>query len=276
MKKNKGISLVEMVISIVIMGVLIGLLVPILVRNINKSRTQVCVSNRDNLRREIDIELITRTDINAEDIFREIYIDGSNYDKGCPAKDEYSFKWIDKDAGTFKILCSKHEEAAQSLGDSNVIDKIMEIMQAQKVSNLDSGAVELGGSFSNTVYSQLQALGISFGNMNVGSWSYRKGSTKADDRFYFTPVDISTMKGDGKTSIPVICYDPTLKTYTVYTTKLTTSSTSSASSSEDKNKKYTAIDTNSKQAYTPSTTDKEHQTYSDALKYYNELLKSQE
>ncbi len=49
MKNNKGFSLVELIVVLAIMAVLTGVLAPTLIRNIEKSRKSVCITNMDNL-----------------------------------------------------------------------------------------------------------------------------------------------------------------------------------------------------------------------------------
>ncbi len=58
-KRDKGFSLIELIVVIAIMAILVGVLTVTLTKNIEKSKRSVCFSDMDNLCREYMINIIT-------------------------------------------------------------------------------------------------------------------------------------------------------------------------------------------------------------------------
>ena len=49
MRRNKGFSLIELIVVIAIMAVLVGLLVPNVTRSVEKNRAKACRVNREEI-----------------------------------------------------------------------------------------------------------------------------------------------------------------------------------------------------------------------------------
>lgn len=58
MKKNKGFSMIEIIIVIAIIVIIAGALVPFLIKYLKSSRETACIQGRETIRKEFDTEFL--------------------------------------------------------------------------------------------------------------------------------------------------------------------------------------------------------------------------
>lgn len=98
--KDKGFSLIELIIAIAILVILTGLLAPQFMKYIEKARKAKCMNNIEVVKteyqfRQIDVD----EEVKLDDVLKEI-------EPKCPSGGRYSVVEIDE--GWFDIECSKH------------------------------------------------------------------------------------------------------------------------------------------------------------------------
>lgn len=106
--KNKGFTLIELIIAISVLVILTGLMAPQFMRHLEKSRKAVCKKNRDEMLNMYRMEYIGDDKYEVKDIIIQ-YRDR----EPCPSDgiySDYSEKW-----GSPWILCSVHDKEIAGL-----------------------------------------------------------------------------------------------------------------------------------------------------------------
>lgn len=115
-KKNKGFSLIELVVVVAIMAVLVGVLAPAYLRYVEKSRRQTCYWNMDNVVREIQLQAFSDPEFKGNLISAyDDAVDGNliNYINEntdiniptCPSRGVYTITF-DATTGVLKMTCT--------------------------------------------------------------------------------------------------------------------------------------------------------------------------
>lgn len=112
-KNNSGFSLVELIVVVAIMAVLVGVLAPAYLRYVEKTRTQTCYWNMDNVVREVQLRAFSDPEF-LEDLTAQATIDENviayirdNTDivvPTCPSRGIYSLEF-DLSEGTITMEC---------------------------------------------------------------------------------------------------------------------------------------------------------------------------
>lgn len=265
---NKGFSLIELIVVIAILAVLIGVLAPTIISNIEKSRRSKCISDRDSLRTQINIGVVSGDYPDEEAAFNAI--SDSTLEHTCKSGGEYTFKWVNEDLHTYQIACSDHDDDED--GDLSLnIDKIIDVINSNRggTTILDSTCAAV--SDECTVYKVINALkdsGFNLGNMNATTWKYYNSGK--ENFFYWSPESLDKYNvGD---TLPVIRYNVTTGTYTVWKTQVC------YGSNETAKQPYKQFGNNLSYfwAYTPSTGQAggaSVQTYENAMERYKQYVK---
>ncbi|MEG0812463.1 MAG: type II secretion system protein, partial [Clostridium sp.] len=106
--KNKGFTLIELIIAISVLVILTGLMAPQFMRHLEKSREAVCKKNRDEMLNMYRMEYIGDDKYEVKDIITQ-YRDR----EPCPSDGtyiDYSKEW-----GSPWILCSVHDKEIAGL-----------------------------------------------------------------------------------------------------------------------------------------------------------------
>lgn len=287
MKRNKGFTVVELVVVLAVLAVLIGLLVTQYIQYVEKSRTQICRDDRAELVHAYDVARGTGSPSSPELMEECLRLNGvvdptavGGADMGtvtctgvCPSDKTAVYIFSITHGEVTQASCSHpgHGDIigdGGSLGDKETMDRIIALMKGMHT-QMDSAAA--GTPYSNTtkLLAKLKAEGIDLDALGAKVWSYDNRGT-----LYFTPQAL-TREDIGKVTY-VIRYNSESGSYTVWRTRVAAGKTTN----RDENKKpvvYEGYPTigGELRPYTPSTNDLEHQTYEDALKYYNRAISSQ-
>lgn len=113
-KNNSGFSLVELIVVVAIMAVLVGILAPAYLRYVEKTRTQTCYWNMDNVVREVQLRAFSDPEFMEEltaeagnDADGEVldYIETTDIAvPTCPSHGTYSMIF-DASEGTITMKC---------------------------------------------------------------------------------------------------------------------------------------------------------------------------
>lgn len=112
-KRNKGFSLIELIVVVAIMAVLVGVLAPAYLRYVEKTRKQTCYWNMDNVVREVQLRAFSDPDF-MEDLTNAAAGDGEVLDfvettdivvPTCPSRGDYSMVF-DTSEGTLTMTCT--------------------------------------------------------------------------------------------------------------------------------------------------------------------------
>lgn len=115
MKKDRGFSLIELIIAIAILIILTGLLAPQFMKYIEKSRKAACLNNIDVMIQEYQVAMIDNQDIKPEEVLEMMVKRGMK----CPSKGEYSIKHLDEEH--FLVNCSIHGDGEAESTDPNIV-----------------------------------------------------------------------------------------------------------------------------------------------------------
>lgn len=134
--RNRGFSLIELIIAIAILVILTGLLAPQFMKYIEKSRKAACDNNIDVILQEFQVALI---DDGETDILKFV----SNYIKEhnvkCPSKGEYYGEKIKGEHGDLiTVRCSIHGGESIS-SDPTIIDAVDVYTKMYNLTALDWG-----------------------------------------------------------------------------------------------------------------------------------------
>ena len=113
--KNKGFSLVELIVVVAIMAVLVGVLAPAYLRYVEKARRQTCYWNMDNVVREVQLRAFSDPEF-MDDITtaagESATGDVTEFVRGtdiqvpiCPSRGEYTITF-DTTAGELTMTCT--------------------------------------------------------------------------------------------------------------------------------------------------------------------------
>jgi prepilin-type N-terminal cleavage/methylation domain-containing protein len=256
---TKGFTLVELVIVIAIIAILAAVLVPQYVHYVDKSREAVCRANRTEEARAL--ALAYRLGGRAE---YEKELETYQNEDICPKHGDINFA-LDETEGEVVISCSVHtgvelvtDWTSQTM--ATVMDKMGTVVADHRVvSDADSGAIgKVTDSRSEAIQSALAGENIDLAALGATSWHYDNGN----NMFYWTSVDISTLTPGSGTKVPTLRYNADSGTYTVWYCTVETKTTDGAT--------YNVL--KSPSPYTPSTTDKDNQTYEQAQKYMDQAM----
>ncbi len=148
--RNKGFSLVEIIIVIAILGVLMAVLVPQYIQYVEKSRAGVCSANREILLREMKVGVLSEhyKDMQTayEKLFGEEGTRKADLLAACPSGGTVSWNKEQK-----LFLCSKHG------GDDDTEDGEEETPPPENTTKPDSPE-GFGGSFTEWLDSEIKRL----------------------------------------------------------------------------------------------------------------------
>lgn len=203
-KKNKGFSLIELIIVIAIMVVLVGVLAPALFSHVKKSRNTVCMADIDTLQREYALAVAHEQpkDIEeARELLKKIMLQhggkaegggaGASYDgvfSGiCNGHGKYQCNLHPANFQTVSIMCDKHGMISFGVEDlRTVLETItLEAGPYQNIeqyfskgnNTIDSEAISTGssygeyGSLAKIIEANMKEQGI---NINGRSWRLYK------------------------------------------------------------------------------------------------------
>ncbi|MBE5955530.1 MAG: pilin [Lachnospiraceae bacterium] len=122
-EKNKGFSLIELIVVIAIMAVLVGVLAPAYLRYVEKARQQTCYYNMDNVVREVQLlaysdpeymdELEDAATDNPDDILP--FVSSSVTVPHCPSNGTYTMTF-NSSTGVLTMECSMNVHGLPSQG----------------------------------------------------------------------------------------------------------------------------------------------------------------
>ena len=123
-KKNKGFRLIELIVVVAIMAVLVGVLAPAYLRYVEKTRSQTCYWNMDNVVGEIQLRAYSDPDFMdellkaGEDGIITDFIVGSTdiVVPTCPSRGVYKIEF-DADEGTITMKCDMEVHSLPSEGE---------------------------------------------------------------------------------------------------------------------------------------------------------------
>ena len=125
-KKNRGFSLIELIVVVAIMAVLVGVMAPAYLRYVEKARRQTCYSNMDNVVREVQLLAYSDPDFmerlaeeaTAADKDLKEFVDAETAVDipTCPSRGEYKLTF-DKNEGVITMTCSMEVHGLPSEGE---------------------------------------------------------------------------------------------------------------------------------------------------------------
>ena len=125
-KKNRGFSLIELIVVVAIMAVLVGVMAPAYLRYVEKARRQTCYSNMDNVVREVQLlaysdpdfmERLAEEATAADKDLKEFVDAETEVDiPTCPSRGEYKLTF-DKNEGVITMTCSMEVHGLPSEGE---------------------------------------------------------------------------------------------------------------------------------------------------------------
>lgn len=123
MKKNKGLTLVELIVVIAILAVLMALLIPQYIQYVDRSRTAVCLNNLSELSHSYGIAKIPQTTQYAAALKTDLATNGGKNIEVknstvtctglCPTDGKYTFT-LDVEGDITAMSCSEHGSADMS------------------------------------------------------------------------------------------------------------------------------------------------------------------
>jgi len=127
-RRNKGFSLIELIVVVAIMAVLVGVMAPAYLRYVEKARRQTCYSNMDNVVREVQLlaysdpdfmEILTEKadEVGATGALNDFVEEKTEIDiPVCPSRGTYKLTY-DTAAGIITMSCSMDIHGLPSEGE---------------------------------------------------------------------------------------------------------------------------------------------------------------
>lgn len=125
-KRNRGFSLIELIVVIAIMAVLVGVMAPAYLRYVEKARRQTCYSNMDNVVREVQLLAYSDPDFmetllsaaGSSDTELNAFIESETDVEipVCPSRGKYKLTF-DKNTGVLTMTCSMDVHGLPSQGE---------------------------------------------------------------------------------------------------------------------------------------------------------------
>ena len=114
-QKNKGFSLIELIVVVAIMAVLVGVLAPAYLRYVEKARRQTCYWNMDNVVREVQLRAFSDPEF-MDDLVAEAngitvadvteFVESTDIEvPTCPSRGTYTITF-DQSTGILEMTCT--------------------------------------------------------------------------------------------------------------------------------------------------------------------------
>lgn len=273
MRKNKGFTLMEILIVVAVIAILIAIAIPVLSAHLEKVRKATCEANLTSCIHLLYMQEMTdggkltagQTGTVTSTLKKGMDADwqtGDLYKKTtgkalCPDGGKYSFVF-DKDGHFMTGYCTVHGKPG-SLGDADVLAALKKALDdsvaARWTNIIDSGAMDVAGSTAAILKEKLKAAGIDLDKLGAKSWQYNAG-TKS---FYWSMQDISTK--NVKDKFMVIKYNYTNGLYSIWIPSVTQTTFNNTSTYNTQNGEGSGVNAFNKQ----SDADK---TFENALAFY--------
>lgn len=165
-RRNKGFTLIEMMIVIAIIALLIAIAIPQFLGYVEKARATVCLQNRTTILREYQARLASGEDVTLETVLAKYQPAGETL---CPAGGTIS---VSDDT----LVCSIHSED-QDAGNTKTIDDIIAYMNQYMNKNPSaSGERSIRALYSHYGYSlpELKKSGATWEHLYANMPEYTK------------------------------------------------------------------------------------------------------
>ena len=277
--KNKGFTLIELVIVIAVLGLLAGIAIPRFLNASASAKGAKVLANLRSIDSAVNLYMTkngtvpTMAQLTADDNTKLLDI-STGYNEGMflvktndGREKEYN------DSGDYGIspdgrgyLQAPAHTADYYLAGLETslaanMDKIIAALKDVNKTSVDSFS---RGQGTAQLLAALKAQGIDLNALGATSWSYINGKSTTSNRLLFTPINISSLPAGAQ--VPIIQYNPNSGNYSVWTGKVASHSDPDVNGGAP----YNRIEVAS--PYKPSTTSQK-QTYEDAINFYNDLAK---
>ena len=256
MKRQRGFTLMEMLVVVAVIAVLTAIAIPAFSGSLDSARAATCAANRRSLKGVLSAVYMTE---GADAV--EPYYETHKGEYPCPAGGTIR---CPENAGIITVTCSVHTGSFGNDGTIEILAKNLEALGK----DLDSAAKDYEGTTgfagaANQLVTNLAAEGLDLESMGAKSWHYSK-----DGKFFFwTPVDIGTL--DPGTKLPVLRYNLNTGTYTVWINQVAERTLGGHTYPVLNGACYPS------DGYAPSTGGpKDEQTYENAMAHFNEAMKA--
>ena len=226
MRRNRGFSLVELIIVIAIMAVLTAVLVPSYLKYVAKSREAACRSNVDTLEQECLMEIVYQGGVSGAEEARQIMsgvlaaqgktaaADGS-YAGICPGKGSVTIG-CDESGYYPYLVCSVHGAANERSAATTFLQALTNYYNDKtanerwnsywsKNQRLEKGASldSAGENFGSPISAILKDKGVDVSKATWSVYRYNPNGTGTDQIFnvYFTETDISGLSAGKKVTV---------------------------------------------------------------------------
>lgn len=281
--KQKGFTLLEMLIVVAIIGILVAIAAPALTSSLSKTKETVCTANRTSLYREIIYEGMMDPTLYDGDHLRTRYSSDAIKTKGylCPAGGEIT-AYGEPVTHSAVVSCSIHGQLQLSYDfgltvstfmsgklETVILDLFKKFGRNTPLEQVDSTA-PAGGNYSGKIIEALSELtNHSLGQGVTTSWALcniekeNENQIKNSYKVYWSGGDISQCNPGDK--ILMMYYDATDHEYALKLMSVQESSDSTVGGG----KKYNKIDTKNGETLTTSKSFADiHQAYESTSKEY--------